>query len=55
MNGLDQIVVGLWFFPVIFFIIIPLCIGTIWLPFSLLAKFIQREATLESYSETAFA
>ena len=43
MNGLDQIVVALWFLPVIVFIIVPLCMGCIWLPFSLLFRINQRE------------
>jgi hypothetical protein len=30
MNGLDQVVVVLWFLPVILFIIIPLCLTCLW-------------------------
>ena len=55
MFGLDQIVVGLWFLPVTLFIIMPLCVGIVWLVFSLLARIVRREATLESYSTLAEA
>ena len=51
MIGLDQIVVALWFLPVVVFIIIPLAIGAIWLPVSLFLKFIRREVVLEDYTE----
>lgn len=44
MNGLDQIVVALWFLPVVLFVVVPLCMGIIWLPISLFYKLVQREA-----------
>ena len=47
MNGLDQIIVYLWFLPVVLFIVIPLCIGVVWWPVSLFIKLIQREAARE--------
>ena len=31
MNGLDQIIVALWFLPVVLFIIIPLAVTCLWL------------------------
>ena len=54
MNGLDQLVVYLWFLPVVLFIAIPLCIGAIWWPISLFVKLIQREAAQEREAEIAF-
>ena len=53
MNGLDQLVVYLWFLPVVLFIAIPLCIGIIWWPISLFVKLIQREAAQEREAEMA--
>ncbi len=47
MNGLDQVVVYLWFLPVVLFIVIPLCIGAVWWPVSLFVKLIRREAAPE--------
>jgi len=44
MNGLDQIVIALWFLPVVLFIIVPLSIGALWLPISLFFRFFQRES-----------
>jgi uncharacterized membrane protein len=44
MNGLDQIIVALWFLPVVLFIVIPLCLGALWLPVSLLHKLVARES-----------
>lgn len=44
MNGLEQVVVYMWFLPVILFIILSLCLGVVWLPISLLVKLIRREA-----------
>jgi hypothetical protein len=44
MNGLDQIVIALWFLPVVLFIIVPLCVGTFWLPVWLLYRLIQQES-----------
>ena len=51
MNGLDQIIVYLWFLPVVLFIIIPLCVGAVWWPVSLFIKLIQREAEQERSTE----
>ena len=36
MNGLDQLIVTLWFLPVILFIVLPLCLSCIWGTISLL-------------------
>ncbi len=47
MNGLDQVVIYLWFLPVVLFIVIPLCIGAVWWPVSLIVKLIRREAAQE--------
>lgn len=44
MNGLDQIVIAMWFLPVVIFIVMPLCIGAVWLPISLLIRLVRREA-----------
>lgn len=44
MNGLDQIIIVMWFFPVVLFIIMPLFIGAVWLPVSLMIKLVRREA-----------
>ncbi|MEE4165789.1 MAG: hypothetical protein V2I35_07315 [Desulfocapsaceae bacterium] len=30
MNGLDQVVVVMWFIPVVLFIVIPLCLTVFW-------------------------
>ena len=53
MNGLDQIIVFLWFLPVVVFIIIPLCVGIVWWPVSLFFKLIRREAEHERRAELA--
>ena len=53
MNGLDQIIVFLWFLPVVVFIIIPLCVGIVWWPVSLFIKLIRREAEHERSAELA--
>jgi len=53
MNGLDQIVVALWFLPVVLFIIMPLCIGIVWLPISLFIKLFQRDTVTMSQMQTA--
>ena len=47
MSAFDQIVVYLWFLPVVLFIVIPLCIGALWWPVSLFVKLIRREAAQE--------
>ena len=31
MNGIDQIIVALWFLPVVLFVIIPLSVTCLWL------------------------
>jgi hypothetical protein len=53
MNGLDQIIVYLWFLPVVLFIVIPLCVGAVWWPVSLFIKLIRREAEHERSAELA--
>ena len=47
MNGLDQVVIILWFLPVMLFIIAPLFVGLVWKPISLFLNFIKREVTQE--------
>lgn len=44
MNGLDQIVIAMWFLPVALFIVMPLCIGAVWLTISLIMRLVHREA-----------
>ena len=39
MNGLDQVVVALWFLPVVLFILVPLCLTVLWGIVSLLRSF----------------
>ena len=34
MNGLDQIIVALWFLPVVLFILIPLAVACLWVVIS---------------------
>lgn len=51
MNGLDQIIVIMWFLPVVLFIVMPLCVGTIWLPISLMIKLVRREAVQSRQTE----
>ena len=51
MNGLDQVVVYMWFLPVILFIVMPLCVGAAWWPILLFFKIIQREAAQEHAAE----
>ncbi|MGI9538021.1 MAG: hypothetical protein ACR2PB_13200 [Desulfocapsaceae bacterium] len=46
MKGLDQVVVYMWFLPVILFIVMPLCVGAVWWPISLFFKVIHREAEM---------
>lgn len=55
MNGIDQVVITLWFLPVVLFIIVPLLVGLVWAPISLLARFIQREVDHESTFQSAIA
>lgn len=51
MNGLDQVVVSLWFLPVVLFIIMPLSVGVVWLPISLFIRLIHREAAQDRQVE----
>ncbi len=53
MNGLDQVIVALWFLPVVLFIVIPLCVVAVWLPFSLVTRLIRRDAYGLAYTEPA--
>ena len=53
MSELDQIIVFLWFLPVVLFIVIPLCVGAVWWPVSFFVKLVRREAELERSSERA--
>lgn len=55
MNGLDQIIVALWFLPVALFIVIPLCLGALWLPLSLLYKLVARESEPVPRMQTAIS
>ena len=52
MNGLDQVVVFMWFLPAVLFIVMPLCVGVVWLPISLFLKLLQREAVHDRAVET---
>ena len=51
MNGLDQVVVYMWFLPVVLFIVMPLCVGAVWWPISLLVKIVRREEAQERVAE----
>ena len=51
MNGLDQVVVYMWFLPVVIFIVMPLCVGAVWWPISLFFKLVRREAAQEGKAE----
>lgn len=53
MNVLDQIIVIIWFLPVALFIVIPLCIGAVWLPISLMMRLVRREAYGLRHAEPA--
>ena len=53
MSCLDQIIVYLWFLPVVVFIVIPLCVSAVWWPVTLFVKLIQRETALERSLEPA--
>lgn len=53
MNGLDQIIITIWFLPVVLFIVMPLCIGAVWLPISLMIKLVRRETYGLRYAESA--
>lgn len=55
MNGLDQIIVYLWFLPVVLFIVIPLCVGVVWWPVSLFIKLTKREVEAETRREEALS
>lgn len=43
MNGIDQVLIALWFLPVVLFIIAPLFLGFVWAPISLFIGFLKRE------------
>ena len=45
MNGLDQLIVALWFLPVALFIVIPLCVSCVWGIISLLTSPFQKAAS----------
>ena len=51
MNGLDQVVVYMWFLPVVLFIGMPLCVGAVWWPISLFVKTVRREEAQERVAE----
>ena len=51
MNGLDQVVVYMWFFPVVLFIVMPLCVGAVWWPISLFVKIVRRKEAQERVAE----
>ena len=51
MNGLGQVVVYMWFLPVVFFVVMPLCVGAVWWPFSLFVKIVRREEAQERVAE----
>lgn len=51
MNGLAQVVVYMWFLPMVLFIVMPLCIGAVWWPISLFFKLVRREAAQEGKAE----
>lgn len=51
MNGLDQVVVYMWFLPVVLFIAMPLCVGAVWWPISLFVKIVRREEAQERVAE----
>jgi len=51
MNGLDQVVVYMWFLPVVLFIVMPLCVGAVWWPISLFVKIVRRQEAQERVTE----
>ena len=51
MNGLDQVVVYMWFLPVVLYIVMPLCVGAVWWPISLYVKIVRREEAQERVAE----
>jgi uncharacterized membrane protein YqiK len=51
MSGLDQVVVYMWFLPVVLFIVMPLCVGAVWWPISLFVKIVRREEAQERVAE----
>ena len=53
MNELDQIIVCLWFLPVVLFIIIPLCVGFVGLVFYLFNTLLDKEVLLKEQYSTA--
>lgn len=53
MNELDQIIVCLWFLPVVLFIIIPLCVGCVGLVFYLFNTLLDKDVLLKEQYSTA--
>lgn len=51
MNRLDQVVVYMWFLPVVLYIVMPLCVGAVWWPISLFVKIVRREEAQERVAE----
>lgn len=51
MSGLDQVVVYMWFLPVVLYIVMPLCVGAVWWPISLFVKIVRREEAQERVAE----
>ena len=47
MSELDQVIVCLWFLPVVLFIVIPLCVGFVWLVFHLFKTIFHKEVLLK--------
>lgn len=55
MNGLDQIIVALWFLPVVLFIVIPLAVTCLWLVISPVRALVTPIAGQSRQRETAKA
>ncbi len=53
MNELNQVIVCLWFLPVVLFIIIPLCVGCVGLVFYLFNALSDKEVFLKEQYSTA--
>ena len=39
MNGLDQVIISLWFLPVVLFVILPLFVGCFWILYNMFDVF----------------
>lgn len=50
MSGLDQIIVALWFLPVVLFVVIPLSVTCLWLLVSPIIALLRPIAG-QTYSE----